>query len=166
MAWTLFLNRGDFMPRKKVPTTKGRTGADLKAYRDWLGLGPSELAKLCGVSLDALKACERTDIKGGRRASMDTRRKVWGVVDSLVERHNQGVERLLGLVDDLEALKGRMPSVVHVAYCKRGEATGEGSDMPDGWYNAIARDAWQFLIADGVKVRFVYREDMHDGDVW
>jgi hypothetical protein len=140
----------------------GKTGADFRACREYVGWTQTEVADNLGISLSTVKKWERP------LYPMEPRDFAWEWMDNELRAHDSEVDRVLGIVDSMEKHSGKTLDPVKLTMFHNND--GRGYLRPDGrsasFHNAVQREVWQILADDGHNVEFVWSSAKDKEAIW
>lgn len=139
-----------------------RSGTDLLAALDYIGISATELQSMCHISQPAFSSYVYHAPM--RNPARGVPAQLWRMADKLTAWHDAEVDRVLKVaLDDYQAFNGKPPELVRLVWMSQKE------EHPDGYcaslHNAVMRDAAFEIEQEGIPVRFVRISQMKEGDI-
>lgn len=134
----------------------GKTGADFRMCREYLGYSQQEAADNIGCNRHTVK---RWESPADPWTPSDV---AWEWIERELEWRDDEVSRMLDIADDIKRQHGGKLDSVTLAIFHANDGMGDlrGDNRPSGVHNATAREVWQYLNDDGTSVYFSWAMDM------
>ena len=144
----------------------GNTGADFRACRELCGYTTTTAARGMSIANGRYYDCQLVRKWEKEWRGMRPNELAWKWIDEELAHHEQEVERI---VAEAIRLHGNGCNVVLVLFAHEDDTDElQNDNRPAAVSNAIVRDAWMYILGEGIEPEFVYATEVgkHPEAIW